>query len=222
MINLEVVIIGVCVIIISSLIFMLVQTRNQLKQVKLSINTPASIFQSKFHNLMQEHAFFLIDASRRSLGNNIAAYKASLVALKDNINQIRELLIPLFGTNNTDTLIDLWDSITTIFINYGTAIKNGDLKANAAFDLDIKNYEKKVATFWSTGGGIIPAYSAISYNEMLKLVTQNINYEKAAIDSWRIGNYTDYYNFLTKSYLSVGLYADVLAKSIIRNSGYFS
>ncbi len=171
----------------------------------------ANVFDNKMHDLLQEHTFLLIDTMRSSLGSS-AEYSASLTQLKNNINEIGALLIPIYGMAATNQFIGLWNNKTTIFINYAAALKSNNPNANAQFSAAAQKYEIACAEFWSSNANAFPD---LDFETVLQLVTDHMNDVKATIDAFNTKNYSLYFVKLETSYIQVGTYADTLAHGMI-------
>jgi hypothetical protein len=177
----------------------------------LNINSKASIFDAKLHDLLQEHTFLLINTVRRSLDAS-ASYPASLVALQNNINQVGVLLQPVYGSDSQQ-LVNLWNQKVNIFLNYSASVKGGDPNANANFASSAATYEDSVATFWSSTNN---AYPVFDHDLMKKIITTHMNNIKMAVDAWNAKDYTSYFNDLEASYVQMGAYSDTIATGIIQ------
>ncbi|HTZ41914.1 MAG TPA: hypothetical protein VMC07_01760, partial [Candidatus Omnitrophota bacterium] len=182
----------------------------QLQNENLNINSKASVFDTKLHDLLQEHTFLLINTIRRSLDSS-ASYNASLVALKNNINEVGALLFTIYGKDSSQ-LVNLWNTKTAIFINYSNAVKINDYRANSTFNAAASAYENNVASFWSSNQN---AYPILDYSTMLGMATDHMNDVKSAVDAWNTKNYALYFTDLETAYNQMGAYADTIANGII-------
>ena len=68
----------------------------QVKQNKLDVETKAYKFGTKFHDLLQEHDFMLINTARRSL-DAANSYNDSRDALQVNINEVADQIKGVYG-----------------------------------------------------------------------------------------------------------------------------
>ncbi len=187
---------------------------SQLRAANLKINSSASIFDSKLHDLLQEHTFLLINTIRRSLDSS-ASYNASLVALQNNINEVGTLLTPIYGAAGAQQLVTLWNQKANIFINYSLAVKNNDPNANAEFAGNASAYEQSVATFWTSTNNPYPVFTLTAIQPM---VIAHMNDVKAAVDDWNVKDYPTYFKDLEIAYVQMGTYADTIAQGIIQQN----
>jgi hypothetical protein len=185
----------------------------QLKTSRLNINSSASQFDSKFHDLLQEHTFLLVGLARLSLTSS-PAYNASLAALQNNINEVGTLLTPIYGINASQ-LVSLWNQKTNIFINYTISLRNNDPNANTYYNAGAAIYLPQVVTFWTSTNN---PYPVLNQQIAQQLTTQHLADVKATIDDWNAGNYPKYYSDLEVSYNEMGVYADVIANAIIQQN----
>jgi hypothetical protein len=187
----------------------------QISQGNLNITlTKADIFDAKLHDLLQEHTFLLVNTIRRSFDSS-ASYNASLVALQNNINEVGQLLTPIYGTANASQLVNLWNNKTNIFIAYSNAMKTGDSTANTVFASNAASYEQAVAAFWLSTAN---PYPIIGSDTILPMVTAHVNDVKAAVDVWNSKDYTTYFADLEVAYKQAGIYADTIAQGIINQN----
>jgi hypothetical protein len=189
---------------------------SQLSAANLNISSPASIFDAKLHDLLQQHTFLLINTIRRSLDSS-SSYNASLLALQNNINEVGTLLTPIYGSAGAQQLVNLWNQKTNIFINYSMAVKNNDTNAQAEFAGNASAYEQQVAQFWIDSTNSNP-YPALNAQLMQQTVTAHMNDVKIAVDDWNAKNYPQYFNDLEIAYNQIGQYADIIAQGIINQN----
>ncbi len=185
----------------------------QINQSKLEINGKADVFDAKFHDLLQEHTFLLINTVRRSLDSS-ASYNASLAALQNNINEIGALLTPIYGAN-AQQLVNLWNTKTNVFLNYSNALKNNDPAASDAYAAAAASYEENGAQFWVDTNNPYPIFDKAT---MKQLITNHMNDVKFAVDDWNAKNYPAYFSDLENAYIQIGTYADTVAQGIIQQN----
>ena len=178
---------------------------------KLDINGKADVFDSKFHDLLQEHTFLLINTARRSLDSS-ASYNDSLIALNNNVNEVTAQIGSLYGNDVGDQFKNLWNRKVNIFLNYTGAVKANDPTANSAFATAAAQYEEDKATFWSNANKALPNLDKAI---MKQYVTAHINNIKVAIDYWNAKDYPNYFNSLHTAYVQIGSYADILVQGMI-------
>ena len=185
----------------------------QLQQDKLNINHSADIFDAKLHDLLQEHTFLLAGLARQALSSS-AAYNASLAQLQININEVGQLLTPIYGTNASQ-LVSLWNQKANIFINYSNSLKNNDSNALTYYNAAEAVYQPQVVAFWTSTNN---PYPILSQTTAQQLVSANAADTKVAIDDWYAGNYPQYYKDLEVAYVQMGTYADTIANAIIQQN----
>jgi hypothetical protein len=183
--------------------------QSQLQTANLNVSTPAGLFDSEFHDLMQEHTFLLTETARRSTTST--SFNASLGALQGNMEELASLLAPVYGSNSSE-LVSLWTTKANLFINYSTSLKNNDSNANTYYNAAVAAYIPQVVTFWTTTSN---PYPVISSTIIQPLLTQQLADVKATIDAWNSGNYALYYADLEVAYNQMGDLADVMAQAII-------
>jgi hypothetical protein len=194
-------------------IYIYTSSQSQLQQANLNISSPASVFDAKLHDLLQEHTFLLTALTRQALSNS-AAYQSLYAALQNNIQEVGTLLTPVYG-NNSQELVNLWNEKANIFINYSLSLKNNDPNALAYYTAAEATYQPQVVTFWTTTQN---PYPVLSQTEAQQLVSQNNADLKTTIDDWNAGNYNQYYADLETTYNQAGTYADVIAQAIIQQN----
>jgi hypothetical protein len=202
------------VVIVAIILYLSAQSNfnSQLQQTKLDTNSSADVFNNRFNALLQEHSLLLIGTARRA--NTSAAYNASLLALQNNINEVGQLLTPIYGANASQ-LVSLWNQKANIFINYSISVNNNDPNALVYYNAAEANYIPQVVAFWTSTQN---PYPTLSQATATQLVTQNQANVKAAIDAWNAGNYPLYYQDLDTAYVQMGLYGDTIANAIIQQN----
>jgi hypothetical protein len=188
--------------------------QTQLQAANLNINSSASIFDARFHDLLQGHTYLLIDTARRSLANSSASYTATLSALQNNINAVGTLLTPIYGVN-ASLLVNLWNQKANIFINYSNSLKNNDPKAMTYYNAAVAAYVPQVVNFWTSTKN---PYPVLDQAVATQLTSTHLTDVKAAIDAWYAGNYNLYYSNVDLANTEIGVYADVIAQSIIQQN----
>ena len=194
------------------------QTQNtnlqtQLQTVSLNISNPANAFDTKLHDLLQEHTFLLAAVGRQAI-NSSASFNAVVGALQNNINEVGTLLIPIYGSNSSE-LVALWNQKANIYINYSNSLKNGDPNALAYYNAAEAVYQPQVVAFWTSTNN---PYPILSQTTAQQLVSNNAADMKTTIDDWYAGNYVQYYQDLETAYVQAGVYADVIANGIIQQN----
>ncbi|MFZ1970709.1 MAG: hypothetical protein WAU65_00825 [Candidatus Nanoarchaeia archaeon] len=180
-------------------------------QSNINLYSKANVFDTQFHDLMQEHTFLLITTLTRSL-NSSASFNASYNALQTNVREIAALLSEIYGTYYANNYIALQDEKINDFINYTIDVKDNDSNASSAFLTNIASYEQSISDFWTNSTGV----EGIDRNTFESLTAARINDEKETIDYWYQGDYTDYFIKLHDSYTTMGTYADVVVTTIIK------
>jgi hypothetical protein len=183
-------------------------------QSNLNIYSNANIYDTKFHDLMQENVFLMIMTGTRSL-NSSAALNANYNALETNVREIAAQIANVYGTDVANQYIALQNNKINDFLNYTIAIRNGDLSADSVFAININNDEDAIASFWSNSTGL-------NSQVVKQLILERVNDEKGAMNYWYQEDYTDYFVELHNAYTNMGTYSDVIATAIIKqNPGLF-
>jgi len=191
------------------------QTQSQIQVVNLNISSSANIFDSQLHDLFDQNVLLLIGSTRRSLDSSIAT-NASITALQNNINEVGNLLTPIYGYNTSQQLVNLWNSkFTNVFLNYSIELKNNNSNANADFNTNAAIYEKASIGFWSNSSNSFPDFNPVTIQNLVSAQLMDV---KVAIDAWNYGNYTNYYANQNLAYGVTGTFADTIAQGIIQQN----
>ena len=189
------------------------QAQFQIKQAHLTFNDKADIYDAKFHDLMQEHTFILINTARRSL-DSADSFNGSMVALQRNVNDLSDQIATVYPTDSNDVaqFKSLWTTEINMFIKYTNSVKSGDPTASTTFASDAAAYEEASASFWSN-----PATPLANLDKatVKQLITSNVNNMKAAVDYWGARDYTNYFLKTHDAYTQVGAVADIFVTAIV-------
>jgi hypothetical protein len=192
------------------------QSQSQVQQANLNFDiTPAQMFANQFQILFQEHTYLLADLGRRSLTNtSSSSFNSTLTALNNNINQVGQLLTPIYGSNASE-FISLWNIKTAQLINYSTSLKNNDPNALAYYNAAQSAYVPQVVAFWTSTAN---PYPVLSQELTQQLTSSTSGGVKAAIDDWYAGNYDQYYVDLAGALNSSDNYANIVSTAMIQQN----
>ena len=183
-----------------------------LRDARMDVFTKASVFDTKLHDLLQEHDFLLINTVRRSLNTSNPVYDSSHAALQLNIREIADQIAYVYGNDAASQFEMLWDTKINNFLKYTANINaNGQASADAQLASDMASYELSSARFWTS---ISPF---IDNTTITNDVTIHVNDVKTTVDYWNAGDYVNYFSALHKSYLQMGVFADDLAVGMIKH-----
>jgi hypothetical protein len=176
----------------------------------LNIYSKASAFDSKIHDLMQEHTFLMVMTATRSL-NGSASFNASYEALDINVKEISAQIANIYGTSTANQYLTLQIDKINDFLNYTLSVRNGISNANSIFVVNMNNDEQAIASFWSNTTGL-------DESQIKELIAERVNDEKMAVDNWYKGDYTNYFGKLHDAYNNMGIYADIISAAIIKQN----
>lgn len=183
--------------------------QSQVAETRLEvIGGKADTFEAKFHDLLQEHTFLLINTIRRSADSS-NSFNESYNALQENINEVSDELAKIYGEYKADEFKELWKTKINNFINYTKIVKSDGALANSTLDMNMEDYEESSATFWSTLNPYIDKAT------IRQLITDHVNNVKEAVDFWEAKNYKKYFLKLHDSYSQIGSVADVIVVGIV-------
>ena len=186
------------------------ELREQVTQARLDVNGTADAYQSRFHDLLQEHDFLLISSVRRYDGSS-ESFNASYAALLLNIEEVADHLSLVYGKDAGDRFAVLWKLKTNNFIKYSNTVKSGDRAgADVAFASDAASYQEQSGSFWAK----LNPY--INTGEIKASIGEHLYSVKKAVDYWEAKDYPSYFAALHDSYTQIGDYADVVVVGIIR------
>ena len=181
----------------------------QIKEHTLGFTDKANVYDTNFHDLLQEHTFLLISAARRSIDSS-AAFNDSYKALQTNIQEVGAQISSIYGDEVGNQFVALWTSKIKNFISYTDAVKNNDLSANSVFASNMENYEEKSSTWWST------LNPNIDKSTIKQSITDHVNNVKEALDFWEAKDYPDYFSKQHDSYTQIGDYSDIIVTGIVK------
>ncbi len=181
----------------------------QVREHTLGFTDKANIYDTAFHDLLQEHTFLLINTARRSF-DSAASFDDSYKALQANIKEVAAQISSVYGTDSANSFSTLWNSKINNFIAYTDAKRNNDPAADSKFESDMAEYEEKSANWWSK---LNPEIDKATVKQS---ITDHVNNAKAAIDFWAAKDYLHYFYKLHDSYVQIGEYADIITTGIIK------
>ncbi len=203
---------AISLVFLTYFIIISVNLNHIVMESNLNIYSKASLFDSKFHDLTQEHTFLLITTVTRSL-NSSTSFNASYNALQINLKEISAQIANIYGTDYANQYLTIQSNKINYFINYTIGVKNNDPNANSVFSTNIAQYEDDISNFWSNKSTIV---ADLDKSIIKKIVITAINDEKSAIDYWYQGDYVNYFSKLHDSYKDMGVYADTVMNAIIK------
>lgn len=179
-------------------------------QARFNIYDKPSVFESKFHDLLQENTYLIIGTMARSLNPVSNSFNASYNILEINVKEISAQISDIYGTDNANQFISLEQTEINNFLAYTNATNNNDSTANSVFVNNMTAYEEANSDFWSnlTNG-------SLDKGTMIQLTADHINNIKEAIDDSNTKDYTSYFAKIHDSYIQIGMYADTITNAII-------
>jgi len=181
----------------------------QVLQHTLGFTDKANVYDTNFHDLIQEHTFLLISAARRSIDSSLA-YNESYKSLQTNIQEVGAQISSIYGDEVANQFEALWTSKINSFIAYTNAIKNNDSSANSVFSANMESYEKRSSEWWST------LNPNIDKTEIKQSITEHVNDVKAALDFWAAKDYANYFAKQHDAYTQIGDYSDIIVTGIVK------
>ncbi len=185
------------------------ELEKQVREHTLGFTDKANIYDASLHDLLQEHAFLLVNTARRSIDSS-PAFNESYKALQVNIREVAAQISSVYGTESGDRFNKLWNTKINNIIGYTDAVKNNDPMANSTFASNMEAYEENSASWWSN------LNPEIDKATIKKSITEHVNNVKTAIDFWAAKDYPDYFSKQHDSYVQIGEYADIIATGIIK------
>lgn len=175
-----------------------------------SADTPAAALRATLSTLLQEHVFAAAAATGAALGGRTDEFDAAAAALDESSVALGDAVASVYGEAGGTQFLELWRSHLTFFVNYTTAVAEGNQgKADDAV-ADLQGYTQDFGAFLNSA-----TEDALPTDTVAGLVLDHVLGLKAVVDAQAEGDFAGAYTALREAALHMHGIADPLAATIV-------
>ncbi len=173
-----------------------------------STSTPAAELRIKLDTALTEHAFLAIETMRKGADGS-KDFNQSAAALLANSDDIAAAVSSVYGKEGGDQFLKIWNSHITFFVDYVTAVNEGNQEDINKALANLENYKKEQAAFFDAATkGRLPAAA------MEKGLTVHVNQLLAAFNAYVESDYQTAYKNERAAIHHMSMFAETLSIAI--------
>lgn len=174
-----------------------------------STDTGAATLRATLNTLLQEHPLLAAAATGAALGGREDEFQAAADALDGNSVALSEAVGSVYGQEAGDQFLELWRSHIGMFVEYATAVAEGDRGGQDKAVQDLQGYTEDFGAFLAS------ANPNLTKDAVAALVLEHVLGLKEVVDAQAAEDPATAYAALRDAAGHMAMIADPLAAAIV-------